>query len=56
MNAVTAADVQRVAQHYIRPDEFAVVVVGDRAAIEAPIQALKEGPTEARDLWGHPVK
>jgi zinc protease len=56
VNAVTAADVQRAAQRYIRPDEFAVVVVGDRAKIESPIQALQEGPTEARDLWGRPVK
>jgi zinc protease len=56
LNAVTAADVQRAAQRYIRPDEFAVVVVGDRAKIEAPIQALQEGPTEARDLWGKPAK
>lgn len=56
VEAVTAADVQRVARRYIRPDEFAVVVVGDRAKIEAPIQALREGPTEARDLWGKPVR
>lgn len=56
VNAVTAADVQRVAQRHIRPDEFAVVVVGDRAKIEAPIQALQEGSTEARDLWGKPAK
>jgi predicted Zn-dependent peptidase len=56
VEAVTAADVQRAAQRYIRPDEFVVVVVGDRAKIEAPIQALHEGPTEARDLWGRPVK
>jgi predicted Zn-dependent peptidase len=56
LNAVTAADVQHAAQRHIRPDEFAVVVVGDRAKIEAPIQALKEGPTAARDLWGRPAE
>jgi predicted Zn-dependent peptidase len=56
LNAVTAADVQRAARRHIRPDEFAVVVVGDRAKIEAPIQALKEGPTAARDLWGRPAE
>jgi len=56
VNAVTAADVQRVARQHIRPDEFAVVVVGDRSQIEAPIQALKEGPAELRDLWGQAVK
>jgi hypothetical protein len=37
---VTATDVQRVAQKYIQPDRFAVVVVGDRNAIEPGIKAL----------------
>ncbi len=44
IQAVTAADVQRVADKYIRPDKFAVVVVGDRSKIEGPIQALNLGP------------
>ena len=35
--AVTAADVQRVAQKYIQPGKFAVVVVGDRKVIEPGI-------------------
>ena len=56
VNAVTAADVQRMAQRHIRPDEFVVVVVGDRSQIEAGIRALNEGPIELRDLWGQPVK
>ncbi len=56
VNAVSAEDVQRVARRYIDPDRFAVVVVGDRQQIEAPIQALAEGPLELRDLWGQPVK
>jgi len=53
---VTAADVQRVARKYIDPEKFAVVVVGDRAAIEAGIRALNEGPVVLRDLWGNEVK
>jgi len=44
IQAVTAADVQRVADKYIQPDRFAVVVVGDRQKIEAPIKALNLGP------------
>jgi zinc protease len=44
IQAVTAADVQRVADKYIDPDKFAVVVVGDRQKIEAPIKALNLGP------------
>lgn len=41
---VTAADVRRLADQLIRPDSMAVVVVGDRARIEAPIRALNLGP------------
>lgn len=44
IQAVSAADAQRAAQKYIQPDKFAVVVVGDRATIEAPIRALNLGP------------
>src|SRR5882672_6124628 len=52
INAVTAADVQRVAQRYIDPDRFDIVIVGDRSQIEAGIKALNEGPILYRDLWG----
>ena len=44
IQAVTAADVQRVAQKYIAPGRFAVVVVGDQKAIEAGIRSLNLGP------------
>lgn len=44
IQAVTAADVQRVAAQYIQPDRFAVVVVGDRAKIEPGIRAANLGP------------
>jgi predicted Zn-dependent peptidase len=43
IQAVTAADVQRVAQKYIAPGRFAVVVVGDRQTIEQGIRALNLG-------------
>jgi predicted Zn-dependent peptidase len=46
VQAVTAADVQRVAQKYIAPDQFIVVVVGDRKTIEPGIRALNLGPIE----------
>ncbi len=55
VNAVTAADVQRVARQYVDLDHFAIVVVGDRGQIEAGIRALNEGPIAIRDLWGQPV-
>jgi predicted Zn-dependent peptidase len=44
IQAVTAADVLRVAQKYIQPGRFAVVVVGDLNTIEPGIRALNLGP------------
>jgi predicted Zn-dependent peptidase len=44
IRAVTPADVQRVAERYIQPDKFAVVVVGDGKIIEPGIKALNLGP------------
>jgi predicted Zn-dependent peptidase len=46
IQAVTAADVQRVARQYIQPDRYAVVVVGDRKAIEPGIRTLNLGPIQ----------
>jgi predicted Zn-dependent peptidase len=42
--AVTAADVKRVADKYIQPDKFAIVIVGDRKVIEPGVRALNLGP------------
>lgn len=56
INAVTAADVQRVARQYLDLDRFTIVVVGDRSQIEAGIRALNEGPISIRDLWGQEVR
>ena len=44
VRAVTAADLKRVADQYIQPDKFAVVIVGDRKVIEPGIKALNLGP------------
>jgi zinc protease len=44
VRAVTAADAQRVAQRYIQPAKFAVVVIGDLKTIEPKIRAMKLGP------------
>jgi zinc protease len=56
VNAVTAADVQRVARQYIDLDHVAIVVVGDRSQVEAGIRALNEGPIAIRDLWGQEIR
>ena len=47
IRAVTPADLQRVAERYIQPDKFAIVVVGDRKVIEPGITALNLGPLKA---------
>jgi zinc protease len=43
IQAVSAADLQRVAQKYILPAQSSVVVVGDRKVIEPGIRALNLG-------------
>jgi len=50
IRAVTPADVQRVAEKYIQPDKFAIVVVGDRKVIEPAIKALNLGPIKAVEI------
>jgi predicted Zn-dependent peptidase len=52
VNAVTAADVRRVAERYLDPDHARVVVVGDRATVESGLRALNLGDVELRDEWG----
>ena len=42
VNAVTAEDVQRVAQQHVTPDRAAVVIVGDAAEIEDQIKDYAE--------------
>jgi predicted Zn-dependent peptidase len=50
VNAVTPADVQRVANQYVRPANSVVVVVGDRRVIEPGIRALNLAPVEIRSV------
>ena len=44
VQAVSSADVQRVAKQYLPADRMAIVVVGDRRAIEPGLKALNLGP------------
>ena len=41
--AVTGADVERVAREYIDPENVAIVVVGDRAAVEQQVREQNVG-------------
>ncbi len=56
IDAVTTADIQRVARQYLDPDHFAIVIVGDKTRIAASLEALHEGPIAYRDLWGQAVQ
>jgi zinc protease len=55
VNAVTAADVQRVAQKYIDADHLTILIVGDRAKIEAAVKATGIAPVVVLDKNGNPL-
>jgi zinc protease len=55
VNAVTREDVVRVARKYIDPDHLALVIVGDREKIEAPLIATKIAPVIRLDVNGDPI-
>jgi zinc protease len=50
IQAVNAAEVQRVATKYLTPDKMVVVAVGDRASIEPELKKLELGPVEQRSI------
>jgi zinc protease len=55
IEAVTQADVARVAQQYINPNSLVVVIVGDRKTIEPGLKATNVGPVLIRDISGQPI-
>jgi predicted Zn-dependent peptidase len=56
IEAITQADVRRVAQQYIAPGTLAVVIVGDRKSIEQGLKAGNFGPIVIRDIAGQPIQ
>ncbi len=56
IDAITAQDVQRVANAYVHPETSVVVAAGDRAKIEPELKKLSMGPVEILDTEGNPVK
>jgi zinc protease len=54
IQAVTAADVQRVAQKYWAADRLQIVAVGDASKIEPTLK--KFGPVQQFDAEGKPIK
>jgi zinc protease len=50
IDAVTVADVRRVAGKYLQPDSMVIVAVGDRSKIEPELTKLNLGKIEMGDL------
>ena len=55
IQAVTVADVRRVAMRYLAPATARIVVVGDHATVAAPLSALNIGAVESRGPRGETV-
>jgi zinc protease len=51
--AITPADIARVAKQYLHPDQLIVLAAGDRSKIEAPLKDAGVGPVEVRDINGN---
>jgi predicted Zn-dependent peptidase len=49
VHAVTPAEVQRIAQTYLRLDELVIVAVGDRAVIDAQLKPFGEVTIASED-------
>ena len=56
VDSVTKNDVVRVAQKYIDPEHLTILIVGDRAKIEAPLAATGIAPITLLDLNGNPIR
>ena len=54
--AITADDVVRVAKNYLDLDHLAIVVVGDRKAIEEPLRGTKVARIAHLDIEGNPAQ
>jgi predicted Zn-dependent peptidase len=55
INAVTPADLVRVARKYIDLGHLNIVIVGDRATIEGPLKKTEIAPIQLLDIEGKPV-
>ena len=55
IQAVTVADVQRVAAKYLDPQHMAILVVGDRKTVEPGLRSLDLGAVTVLDSEGRPA-
>ena len=54
IEAVTATDVQQMAEKYLHPDKMVIVIAGDRSKIESDVKALNI-KTDVQDAEGKPI-
>ena len=54
-SALTLADIQGAVKKYVQPDKSSLLLVGDRAKIEAKVKALNLGEIILLDVEGKPV-
>jgi predicted Zn-dependent peptidase len=55
VSAVTKEDLLRVAKKYIDLNHLAIVIVGDRSSVEAPLKATNIAPITYIDVEGNPI-
>lgn len=56
IEAVTEADLRRVAQRYIDPDRLTIVIVGDRQQVEQSLRELRAADVVVRDVAGREIQ
>jgi zinc protease len=55
VRGITTDDILNAAKKYLHPDALQMVVVGDPAAVRAPLEKLGFGPTTLYDTLGHAI-
>jgi zinc protease len=55
VRAMTAERILEAAQRYLHPEALQMVIVGDPAAIRAPLEAMHFGPVTLYDTLGRPT-
>jgi zinc protease len=55
VRAVSAEQVLEAAQRYLHPEALQMVVVGDPAAVQGPLDAMHFGPLHLYDVTGQPT-
>lgn len=50
VEATTAADVKAMAQKYLRPDKLRIIMCGDKALFDEPLENLNNGKVEEIDI------